>query len=142
MTKRSAIVQIVLLFATVAFAATESVEQLRAKAAQAEPKDHPKLYAKIADLEVKEVNRLFDSGDVTSAHALLGTLVEDCEKAAKASVSTGKRMKQTEISLRKISDTLEQIRKSVDFDNRPPVQHAIERIEHARNELLATMFTK
>lgn len=142
MIRRLAIVAIVFLSVTTLFAAKETLEQLRERAAQAKIEDHPKLYTKIADIEFKEVDRLFEEGDSPGAHKVLATLVEDCEKAAKASLSTRKHMKKTEISLRKISEELGQIIKTIEFESRPPVQTAIERIETVRNELLTAMFSK
>lgn len=132
----------VFVAALTVFAATETLEQLRARVDQAKPQDQPKLYTKIADLEFKEVDRLFEQGDVPNAQRALGSLVEDCEKAGKSSVTTRKHMKQTEISLRKISEQLEQIAKTIDFESRPPLQTAIERIDHVRNDLLTAMFSK
>lgn len=142
MIRHSAIVAVVFLSVTTLFAAKETIEQLREQVAQAQLQDHPKLYTKIADLEFKEVNRLLDEGDTTGAQKVLNTLAEDCEKAAKASLSTRKHMKNTEISLRKISDGLDQIVKTIEYENRPPVQAAIDRIETVRNELLTAMFSK
>lgn len=139
---RSLTVAVLVVAATAMFAATETLEQLKARAADAKPQDQPKLYTKIADLEFKEANRLFDSGDSPGAQKMLSTVVEDCERATKASVSTRKHMKQTEISLRKISEQLNEIGKSIDFESRPPVQSAIDRIEQARNQLLTAMFSK
>lgn len=142
MIRHSLAIVMVIAVALTAFAAEETLDQLKARVADAKPQDQPKLYTQIADLEFKEVDRLFESADSQGATKLLSTLVDDCEKAAKSSVTTRKHMKKTEISLRKIADQLEQIRKTIDYESRPPVQTAIERIEQARNELLTAMFSK
>lgn len=142
MNRRTTTLVTIFLLALAAFAAEESLDKLKARVTGAKPQEQPKLYAKIVDLEMKEVSRLFDSGDSSNAQQMLSTLTDDCEKGAQASVSTRKHMKQMEISLRKISEHLDQVRKSVDFESRPPVQSAIDRIEQARNRLLTAMFSK
>ncbi len=75
-----------------------------------------------------------------AAQAALTDVVEYGVRAAKEATNTGKRMKQTEIALRKISDRLDAIAKSVDVDTRPPVKDAIQKLEAARNDLLFRMF--
>jgi len=139
--------RVLLLFALVAtctamFAASESLDQLKARAASAKPQDQPKIYVQIAKLELKNVEQLYKDGNAEQGPAALGDLASACVNAAQSAVSTRKHLKKTEIELRKISDRLQQMRTSVDFDSRPPFEAAVDRIEHSRTDLLNAMFKK
>lgn len=124
------------------FAATESLEQLKARVTSAKAQDQPKIYVKIAELELDNLNAAFNGGDTQKGQTSLQDLTSACLSAAQTSVSTRKHMKQTEIALRKVADRLDQIRKGVEFDDRPPLEAANDRIEQARTELLNAMFKK
>ena len=76
------------------------------------------------------------------AQAALADVVNYGVKAAQISGATGKRMKQTEIAMRKISARLEAIRKTLDVDDRPMLAEAVQKLDAARSELLNRMFRK
>ncbi len=120
----------------------ETVESLKARAEAAQGKQQVELYTKIAEQQFKVASAAYEHGDTKQAQAALADVVNYGVKAARAAATTGKRMKQTEISLRRITDQLENIRKSVDTDERPPVADAIQKLESARTDLLNSMFRK
>lgn len=142
MFKRLVIVAVLFACCATLLAREESLEQLKAQVTSAKPDDQPKIYVKIAELELKNVNTAFDGGDTQAGQVKLQDLTAACENAAKTSMATRKHMKQTEIALRKVSDRLEEIRKAVEFESRPPLQTAAERVEKARSDLLDAMFKK
>jgi hypothetical protein len=82
----------------------------------------------------------FSAGNTEEAQVALADVIEYGVRAARESTNTGKRMKQTEIALRKIADRLDGIGKSVDVDSRPPVVEGVKKLEAARNDLLFRMF--
>ncbi len=118
----------------------DTLEQLKARAETAAGKHEIELSVEIADRQLKATDEAYSAGDVDKAQAALNDVVEYGVRAAKEATNTGKRMKQTEIALRKISDRLDEIGKSVDVDSRPPVKEAIRKLEAARNDLLFRMF--
>lgn len=142
MKTRIAVISIVFAFCGFLFGAERSLEEQRAEAANAQPKDQPKLYVAIAQRELKTIDSLYAANDVEKAPAALQQLAADCETAAKSATTTHKNMKHVEISLRKIGSRLESIQRSVAFDDRPPIKAAIDRVEKARSSLLDAMFAK
>ena len=134
---------IVLLMA-VALGATadkkDTLEQLKARAETTAGKHQIELMTEIAERQLKATDEAYAAGNVDQAQAALADVLDYGVRAAKEATDTGKRMKQTEIALRKIADRLEGIAKSVDVDLRPPVADAARKLEAARNDLLFRMF--
>ena len=135
---------LVLISAAVGFAADkdkkDTLEQLKARAESASGKHEIELSIEIAERQLKATDDAYNAGNVDQAQAALADVVEYGVRAAKDATNTGKRMKQTEIALRKISDRPDNIAKSLDFDNRRPVEDARRKLEGARNDLLFRMF--
>jgi hypothetical protein len=137
-----AVVALLMAACAVSFAAQKTLAQLKAEVVSAKPKDQPKLYSEIAAREMEEAENLYSSGDISQGQAAVSDTAADCENAANAAISTRKRLKQTEIALRKISERMQALSKSADFENRPPIKAAVDRIEQLRNSLLNAMFKK
>ena len=135
---------IVLVLATAASGAAadkkDSLEQLKARADSAAGKHEIELATEIAERQLKATDEAYSAGNVDQAQAALTDVVDYGVRAAKEATNTGKRMKQTEIALRKIADKLDGIGKSVDVDSRPAVVDAVKKLEAARNDLLFRMF--
>lgn len=142
MRTKLAVISILLALCGTMFAAERSLQQLKEQVVKARPEDQPKLYIEIAEIELKDLQALYNGGDVEKAPAAVAELATNCENAAQASKTTRKQMKQTEIALRKIESQLEALRKSVAFDDRTPIKEAADRVEQARTALLDAMFTK
>ncbi len=142
MKNRVTIVAVVLALCIAASAAEKNLAQLKAEVSTAKPQDQAKLYAEIAKLEMDQAESLFIAGDIPKGQAAVAEVTTDCENAAKASIDAHKHLKETEISLRKISDRMGALSKSVDFESRPPVKAAGDRIDQVRNDLLNAMFKK
>jgi hypothetical protein len=135
---------VVVLLSALAWASDkpESIESLKLRADQAQPKDQVELFIRIAELQVDALDKAYSGGTVREAQAALTDVVTYGVRAAQISSATGKRMKQTEIAMRKVSGRLEAIRKTLDLDDRPPLADAIQKLETARSELLNRMFRK
>ena len=61
---------------------------------------------------------------------------------ANISAESGKRQKDAEIAVRRLSFRLNEIAKDVDLDERPAIKEAIGRLDKAHDDLLAHMFKK
>ncbi len=127
---------------TAGAASNESLESLKARADGAELKKQPELFTKVAQFQLQEFAKASEEGNPEQAEEALQDILEYGIKAAQSSQETGKRMKQTEIAIRKISSRLEDIGRTLSFDKRQPVESAIEKLESARTDLLHHMFRK
>jgi hypothetical protein len=135
---------VVVLLSVLAWASDklEPIESLKARADQAQPKDQVELFTRVAERQLNSLDKAYNGGTVREAQEALADVVTYGVKAAQVSSATGKRMKQTEIAIRKISGRLEAIRKTLEVDDRPPLADANQKLETARNELLNRMFRK
>ena len=141
--KRLLTIVLLLLLSAFAWAdKQESVESLKARAARTQPKERVELCTRIAERQLDALEKAYNDGNTKQARAALADVVSYGEQAADLSSETGKHMKKTEITLRKISGRLEAMRRTLDVDDRPPVADAVQKIETARNELLNRMFRK
>ena len=64
------------------------------------------------------------------------------EQARDAAMTSQKHLKNVEIDVRKIADRLRDIRRTLAFEDQPPVEQAIRRLEDIRTALLKQMFAK
>jgi hypothetical protein len=142
MTSKILLLICVLLSITAFAEEPESIADLKARAAAAHNKEQVELFTKIAERQLQAVDKAYNDGNVQQAEEALNDVRDYGVKAAQASGETGKKMKHTEIALRKISTRLEVIRKTLSVDDRPAVAAALEKLEQARTELLTRMFKK
>jgi competence protein ComGC len=141
---RKLLMIVVMLLTALAWASDkeESIEALKARASQAQTKDQVELFTHIAERQLDSVDKAYNGGTVQEAQAALVDVVSYGVKAAQVSGASGKRMKQTEIAMRKVVSRLEAIRKTLEVDDRPPLADAVQKLETARSELLNRMFRK
>ncbi len=120
----------------------ETVDELKARAASARPQDLPELCMKIAQLQLRSADKLYIDGQVDQARAAVDDIVIYSERARDAALQTNKRLKNVEIDVRKIAEKLRDIKRTLAFDDQPPVEKAIGRLESVRTTLLQGMFAK
>jgi hypothetical protein len=145
MNRRSqAAVAVLLLLACAlpALARQETVDELKAKLASAKESDQPKLCLEIARLQLDATEKAYREAQLPQAQALLKEVVDYAEKAGDAARHSHKHIKKTEIEVRKMSRRLQDLKPTVDVDNRQPVQDAVNHLEHVRTQLLMQMFSE
>ena len=120
----------------------ESLEQLIARAESARLEDRPGLYTEIAQREVESADQLYTAGKVDAARTAINDVVTYSDKARDAAISSGKKVKHTEIAMRKMAAKLRDIKRTLVFEDQPPVQAAADHLEQLRTELLSHMFGK
>ncbi|HZU44158.1 MAG TPA: hypothetical protein VE994_15890 [Terriglobales bacterium] len=120
----------------------ESLADLKARADAAKLPDQPHLYMDVADRQLETATQKFNAGDAEAALASVQDIGTYGHKAADAALKSGKHLKQTEISLRKIVVKLRDLKRAVSFEDREPVQATIDDLEKLRTELLTKMFAK
>lgn len=120
----------------------ETVQELIARAEAARVEDRPALYAEAAEHQLKSADELYTAGKVEDAQAAVKDVVTYSEKAHDAAIQSGKKLKNTEIDLRKMAAKLRDIKRSLNFDDQAPLQTAADRLENLRTDLLSHMFGK
>jgi len=141
---RAAALMLVLLLAVLpAFGSKEeSLDELKKRAETAKVEDQPPLCTDIAQRQLDAADKLYTDGKVYEARAALDDVVKYSGQASTAAVKTGKHLKHTEITIRKMAERLRTIRRSLAFEDQAPVQDAADRLESMRNDLLSRMFSK
>jgi hypothetical protein len=125
-----------------ATAKDETVDQLKARVESARPEDRPPLCIEIAHLQLRNADQLYNDGQVEQARAAVDDIVTYSEKASVSASQTKKHLKNVEIAVRKMSEKLRDIKRTLAFEDQPPVDQAIKRLEEIRTALLKEMFSK
>jgi len=142
--RRSFVIVVVLLAVSCGAAGfTEMpLAELHKRAESAPTGERPALYIEIAERQLKAADELYNAGKVDDARDAVKDVVACSEKAHDAAVQSGKRLKPTEIAVRKMSIKLHDIKRTLNFEDQPPVQTAAERLQSLSDDLLSHMFPK
>jgi hypothetical protein len=132
----------VLALAASALAGAETVDELKARLASARPDDQPGLCLRIAQEQLRAADKFYNDGNVEQARASLNDIVTYAQKARDAAVGSRKHLKNVEIEVRKMSEKLSDIKRTLAFEDQPPVAEAIRQLEDIRTSLLNEMFKK
>ena len=124
------------------YAKDESVDSLKSRVDQTPSQDRAKLYVQIAQMQLHNADHLYTAGNVEQARAAVGDIVTYSEKARDAAKETKKHLKHVEIAVRKMTDKLSDIKRTLAFEDQPPVDQAIQRLQDIRTSLLDEMFKK
>ena len=130
----------VLVLGVFAKTTDEPLEALKARAESARPQDQGPLLAAIARREVNEADRFYTEGDIAKAKQAVDDVVLYARRATEAAQRSGKHLKNIEISLRETARRLDDVRKTLSFEDRPYVEAAVKQVESSRQELLERMF--
>lgn len=130
----------VLLFSLPGRATDQTPAELKARADSAQGSERVVLSLEYAHRELEQANVLYTDGDVEKAEAAIQEVVTYSRTATETATTTNKRLKQTEIELRKIQHRMRDIGASLNIDDRPPVEKAVQELEQLRSNLLVKMF--
>ncbi len=137
---RAVILVLLLSVAALAPAKEESLEQLKQRAEAAKLSDQPKLFLELAEFQLKAADTAYQAGNVDQGQLAVEDVAGYSEKAGSAAITSRKHMKNVEIKVRDMEHKLADIRRNVEFDDRPPLEAAINRMEKVRAALLKAMF--
>jgi len=129
-----------MLMGALAYAGQQTSSDLKAKADGAQGSDRITLSLDYAHHELEHANTLYTEGDVEKAEAAMAEVMTYAQRAAETAVQTNKRLKQTEIDMRKLQHRMRDVGQSLNIDDRPPVEKAVQEMEQLRANLLAKMF--
>lgn len=133
---------VVFSLALCAMAKDETVDELKARFESARPEDRPELGIRIAQHQLRNADNLYRNGNVDQANAAVNDIVTYSEKARDAATQTKKHLKNIEIDARKMAEKLRDIKRTLAFEDQPPVEQAIRRLEDVRTTLLKEMFAR
>ena len=134
-----------IFFAVIAGAAAardESVDELKSRVKNAPLQDHPGLCTHIAELQLRNADKLYRDGDVELGRAAVEEIVAYSQQASDAALTTKKHLKNVEIAVRKMAERLRDVKRTLAVDDQPAVEHAVQRLEEIRTSLLKGMFGK
>jgi hypothetical protein len=120
----------------------ETLDQLIARADSARLEDRPALYLEIARQKAETADHLYQAGNAEAGNAALQEVLTFSRKATQSSIESGKRLKNTEIGLRKMVEKFRDLKRSVAFEDQAPIQQTMDELEKMRTELLSAMFGK
>jgi len=120
----------------------ESVEELKSRAGTASIDEQASIYVRIAELQLDAADKFFNDGKAEQAQAAVQDVVNYSEKAGNAATKSSRKLKPTEIAVRKMAHKLRDIKRAVSFEDQVPLQTAVDRLEKIRTDLLAVMFGK
>jgi hypothetical protein len=120
----------------------ESVDELKARLTSALPQDRPALCIEIAELQLRNADKLYRDSDVEPGRAAVDDIVSYSEQARDSAIATKKRIKNVEIAVRKMAVRLRDIKRTLSIEEQPAVDKAVQRLEEVRTSLLKHMFSK
>jgi hypothetical protein len=142
---RIRIIILAILFASslAAFAhKEETLADIITRAESSKLEDRPRLYTEIARRQVKAADQLYSEGKPEEGRSAVSDVVLYSDKARDAATQSGKKLKDTEIAVRKMVARLRDIKRTLAFEYQAPVQEAVDHLEQVRTELLSKMFGK
>lgn len=120
----------------------QSLQELIDRAESARPDDRPGLYVEIMERQLKAADHLYPDGKAAEARAAVEDIVAYSDKAHDAAIASPRKIKSTEIAMRKIAAKLRDIKRTLNFEDQPPVAAAADHLERLRTDLLTHMFSK
>ncbi len=108
----------------------------------ARPEERAELAIRIAQGQLRNADKLYSDGQADQARAAVDDIVAYSEKARDDAVQTKKHLKNVEIDVRKMAEKLRDIKRTLVFDDQPPVEQAVRHLEDIRTTLLKEMFAK
>ncbi|HZR56804.1 MAG TPA: hypothetical protein VFA74_08015 [Terriglobales bacterium] len=137
------ILPVIVILSALGFAGKDqSLDQLIARAQSARIQDQPGLYIDLAERELKSADQLYIAGKPDEAHTAVTDLVSFADKAHDAAKTSGKKIKNSEIALRKMALKLRDIERTQSADEQDALQKAANHLEDLRTDLLSNMFGK
>ena len=136
---RRASILVLLLSTLAALADEKSIDQLKAEA-ERPGSDQAKVCAEVAERLVSVADKQFSDGESVKGHATVEEILKYGTRAHDLAISTRKKMKDTEIHLRRCRRALENVRRTLAAEDRPAVEAVEKKLEQFGEEILEAMF--
>lgn len=138
--KRTCSILILWLLSLAALAADKTIDQLKAEAERPDSGQQAKLCAEIADRLVAVADKEFTDGESVKGHATVQEILQYATRARELALQTRKKMKDTELHLRRCRHSLEGVRRTLAAEDRPPVEAVEKKLEQLDEDVLEAMF--
>jgi hypothetical protein len=113
---------------------------LKAEAEKANGGQQAKLYAALADKLVDVADQQFTQGNSAQAEATVQEVLQYSSKARDIAISHRAKLKEVEILLRETQRHLENVKRTLAAEDRPPLDAVEKKLEALRQGLLDAMF--
>jgi len=142
MTRNGSLLIVLFLVSSLYAGDKPGTQELEHKIENAHGGKKAELLLRLAHDNVEEADRLYHDGDTEKAFSLLKAASSSADQATVVSLDSGKRLKDTEIDLRKLSERTQAMRQEAAFEDRQPFDTCIQGLEQDRSKLLDRMFKK
>src|SRR5690242_19549223 len=129
-----------LLLSLPALGKEKTIDQLKAEAEKSHGGHQAELYAELARRLVDVADQQFAAGDVVKGQQTVQEILADASRAHDVAVNERKKMKDVEIHLRETQRRLENVRRTLAADDRPPLEAVEKKLAAFRHDLLNVMF--
>ena len=119
-----------------------TLDSLKARIASANAGDKPHLCVQVAQLQLREADKLYAAGNMEQAQAALTDVVAYSELARDYSIQSHKYEKQSEIAVRGMTRKLTAILHTLAQPDQGAIRDAVKRLDQVRDDLLTSMFKK
>ncbi len=130
----------VLLLSLFAVAEQRTVEQLKAEAEKASGGHQAQLYGTLAQRMVDVADQQFSEGQSVNAQESIKQSMEYATRAHDIALSTRKKLKEVEISLRLTQRRMEAVRHTLSVEDRPALEQSEKKLADYRQDILNAMF--
>jgi hypothetical protein len=138
--KSMATILFLLLLAVGASADHKDLEKLKAEAAKAQGAERGKLYAELAEELVDVANQQFTAGDSVKGQATVQEILQYALQAHDLVLGAQSNRKEVEIRLRRAQRRLEDVKRTLASEDRPPLDAVEKKLADLRQDLLNAMF--
>jgi hypothetical protein len=120
----------------------QSLDDLEARATQAQPREQCFLYAQLVQRMTELSIRRYADGDVVKASSLLMHIQLISQKIHLSVADNDKRLKNAEILLSRTAFRLNEMLHSSSVEDRPLVEQTLAQVSKAQNEAMMQVFQK
>jgi len=118
----------------------DQLSRLIDRAQSASVDQQARLYAEIAEHEVKLADEMYTADKVPEGAARVSDAVSYADKSSDAAIRSGKHLKDTEIAMRKMAAKLRDVTRKLSVEDQASVIAAANHLEALRTNLLSHMF--
>jgi hypothetical protein len=122
--------------------AAAEVARLKEKADKMKEEDRGHTYSELCLQLAEQVNEQYNDGEPDKAVASVQEIVAYAQKVIDIAKQKDKKAKQSEINIRKCSRRLEEIKRTVNLEDQPPLDEAVKKLDAIREDLLKVVFGK
>lgn len=119
-----------------------ALAELQAKVDQAQPRDRCFLYAELVSRMTDVAGRQLNAGDSVEASETLKLIQRYADKIQMGIADDSKKLKLTELLMRRTSFRLEDILREASYEDRPALEATLTQMNKVRTQLMMQVFKK